>query len=853
MQGLVSLKHILRIAGALLALGTISSDGYASLTQSASPSPLAAKANKTPSTPQASSVEKRAQLLGWTPEAHHFCQGYYLEPAIITATPSPTPLDENTTAITADGPTLFVSNGRSILQKNVVVTQPGRLLKADTAYLYRDAKQKRITHIELVGNVRFQQKDKLIISQHATLYLPGGKVQFDDNLYHLFYAGKNGKPLNAWGTAQGARRHTGGIIDLSGHATYTTCPPINPSWQIQASSLRLDHKKGVGVAKNIVLVFHHVPIFFSPYYSFPLNHERKSGFLTPIIGYSGNAGWDISTPIYWNMAPNYDSTITPRLISQRGAQLNLLTRLLTQHSQMNLFGNYLPGDKLFRSFKNQVLDTYPIDGNNAPALNTTYPNSVPSNAPYIQALLKNSDARWFAALHDHTDFSPEWQANVDLNRVSDDYYLADFDLMANGAVANQLLNQANLHYQSEHWEFLGLAQGYQTLHPINQSATQDQYQRLPELDLDADYPGLTPHVDLAIPTSLVNFGYVSDFQPGLPTGQRLHTRPNLSFPFIWASGYLTPALSIDNADYVIRHPMPGQNNSLARTLPIVDLNTGLYFDRSVEWGHAHFLQTLEPELFYLFVPYKNQDNIPNYDTYLLPFSFSQLFTVNQFTGFDRLQNANQVSLGLTSRFINSQDGSEKLKLSIGSIYYLTRPRVCLTPNCTPTTNNLSPVVGEATLYPARHWSFSSSWAWDPNLKNTNNGSMSLTYTRDSSHLFTMGYNFVNAIDNPQYSNLTAGFYWPLASHWGAMGYTYYNISAHHPDSFYYGLQYNSCCWSLRFVSEQNFLGTEIGANSNQYKSAYYVQLALNGLGTVGNKNTDELLLNTLPGYNPELK
>jgi LPS-assembly protein len=327
----------------------------------------------------------------------------------------------------------------------------------------------------------------------------------------------------------------------------------------------------------------------------------------------------------------------------------------------------------------------------------------------------------------------------------------------------------------------------------------------------------------------------------------------MSYPINWSSGYLTPALYIDNTDYITAHPLPGQKHGLARTLPIFDIHTGAYFDRPLNFGKHHFIQTLEPELLYLFVPYTNQDDAPTYDTYLLPFSFNQLFTVNRFTGFDRLQNANQVSLGLTSRVISSIDGSDKLRLNLGTIYYMTRPKVCLTPGCTPTTNHLSPVVGEATFYPAPHWSASTNWAWDPNVSNTNNANFNLSYSRDSSHLISAGYNFVNTENSPQYSNFNAGFFWPLTHHWSAMGYTYYNLTEHHPDSYYYGLQYNSCCWSLRFVSERDYLGANIGASGNQYKTAYYVQLALNGLGAIGNKNTDDLLLNTLPGYNPQLR
>jgi LPS-assembly protein len=798
-----------------------------------------AKTEKTPAKPL--SNLQIAKLLGWVKSDDPncaLCGGYYTEPKTIAKHPHPSALNKNATQVTAEGPTLFVANGKSILQKNVVVTQPGRLLKADKAYIYRDNKTGKITAIELVGHVYLQQKDKLIVGQRAYLDLSDGSAKLVGGIYHISYPNKiSGKSLNAWGRANYIKRLPSGIIDLKKNVTYSTCPPIDPSWEIKASSMHLDKKKGVGSARNVLIRWHGIPIMYSPYYSFPLDARRKSGFLAPVIGYSSKTGTDISVPYYWNIAPNYDMTLTPRWISKRGVQLSGLFRFLSKKSAGELFASFLPDDTLFGQFKQQIR-------NNTPA--TT------ANQPYLDAINNTSRNRWALRATDKTQLSSQWSAGFNLNRVSDDYYLTDFDLTDSGMIANQLLNQVNINYTGIHWNFTGLLQGYQTLHPINQDLTQDQYQRLPELDLNANYPGLKHGIDAELSSSLVNFDYESNFVPNQPTGQRFHVRPGITLPFDSASGYFTPSFYIDNTDYMVRHPFNWQSHNRARTLPIVDVDTGLYFNRNVHWEKSDYIQTLQPEAFYLYVPYQDQDDIPNFDTYLLPFSFNTLFNLNRFTGNDRLQNANQLSLGVSSRIINSDTGAEKLKLDLGAIYYFTRPKVCLTPNCTASTNNMSPIIGDATFYPSTHWSSTATWAWDPNTRQTNNAGFKLNYRRDNSHLFSLGYEFINETDSPQYSDLTAGASWPISYHWGAVGYTYYNVSQHRPDSYYLGVQYHTCCWTLRLIAQRQYTGNSLVSQKNEYKTAYYVQLQLNGLGSVGNANADGLLTDTLPGYNPLL-
>lgn len=801
-----------------------------------------AKASKTHRLTQApASIDNTpAHILGWLPgpDKNRVCSGRYLEPTVVFKTPHPRPIGQDSTSVTANGPTLFKANGRSELQSHVVVKQPGRLLTADKAFIDRDGRSGKITAIELQGHVRYQQSGRLLVGQSAKIDFTQHMITLNSVLYHMHYPMTSGDAVDAWGRAGHVTKLASGIVKLSKGVTYTTCPPKNPAWIMSGSRLQLDHKKGVGTAHNVVLRFHRVPLFFTPYYSFPLDGRRKSGLLAPTFGLSAETGFDMSVPFYWNMAPNYDMTITPRIITKRGFQLNVLTRYLTQHSSGHLFVSDLPGDRLFSGFKNNVLSSYP---------------ETVVNQPYLNAMRSTNNNRWMLGYSNHSDWGSRWSSDVNLNRVSDDYYLRNFDITADGFVANQLLNEADIKYSGTHWNWWGLSQVYQTLHPIDQAVTQDQYQRLPAIKFSTSYPGLLKNLNASMDGEAVNFGFGSGFVAEKPIGQRFHFEPGVTLPVSWASAYVTPGLFISNTDYLVRHPNAGQVSSAARSLPIADVTAGAYFDKSFHLFNHDYVETLEPKLFYLVVPYQNQDDLPNYDTILLPFTYDSLFATNQFTGYDRQQNANQLSMGVTTRFLDANTGAERLRLSVGGMVYFVKPKVCLTPGCTAVSNRLSPIVSDATFFANRHWSGAANWAWDPNVDHTNNVLFNVDYSSDKNRVASLGYEFINENDAPQYSRLDAGVAWPLSPHWSAMAYGYYNISEKRPDSYYAGFQYDTCCWALRLVAQRNYVGNAILNDKNQYQTSYYVQLQLKGLGAVGNQNSGGLLQGTLPGYNDTMR
>ncbi len=812
------------------------------------------KQRNTPSETLPNNLPRKAFLkhiadgLDWVPSAHrrYVCRGYFKEPAIVKRYPHPAPVKQEPAIITAKGPSTIETHGVSILEKDVVVTQPGRRVMADKAYIYRDGKTGRITKVILVGHVRLLEAGKLIIADRGTLTIYPKTALLINTAYHLYSKKAYNHTLkgayNAWGTAKRAFRDKNEITHLR-HATYTTCSPTNPVWQVSGTTIILNHPEHQGQAYNAVLRIKNIPVFYTPYYSFPLDHVRKTGFLAPRLGYSSRSGGVFAWPFYWNMAPNYDLTLTPQYFTERNFDFSGFFRFMSERSVGTIYADYLPNDMAFEKFRNNTFNTFVN-----PPYNQTF------FAPYLNQLQTFTNTRAFFSMTDISRLNSEWTSHIDLNYVTDPYYFQDLSGALNSnSASNQLLNQIDLHYEGWHWEFTSMLQAFQTLHVITQTQNPalDQYSRLPDLNLNGYYPDVVHDLDIYLNGEFVNFSYQSLFLPNKPMGQRLHLRPGLSIPITYASAYFTPQAWADLTGYNVEHVQPGQVSSADRILPIFDIDSGLYFDQDFHLGTHNFTQTLEPRFFYLYVPYRNQDSLPNFDTVLLPFSFDQLFALNHYTGDDRLDNANQISMGLTSRLLNSDTGSTILTGSVGFAYYIENSRVCLSAGCATPDYRLSPIVGELAYTPTDYWSLSGSWAWDPNLRQTNNASINTSYTRDERRNISLGYFFVHGngasivtgiltmptnIYSNNTSQITFSEVWPISNKWSTVGAWNYNITYHRTDSYNLGFQYDPCCWGMRVIMQRSYAGstlTESGRIQNQYNTSFFVQLELKGLGDFG--------------------
>lgn len=817
---------------------------------------------------QNNSPESIAQQLGWISDRciNNLCEGYYELSILDRFKPLLRPLDQSPVNITA-ARSSFSLSGTSDLSGRVSVSEPGRIVQANQASVTRNAESGNLDQIDFSGQVRLQQPGQLILAEKAHIDWPNKTGYLHTVLYRLLLEDRSlhptlrscGVPVtcrtcqsSAWGQAEAVEQKPSGVILLK-NATYSTCSPLNATWKLAGSSVELNRKAGRGYAKNVTLRVKDVPVLYVPYLSFPLEKTRKTGFLFPTIASSQESGFNLGFPFYWNIAPNYDDTITPRFFSARGVQLNNLFRYLTPWSAGAINVSFLPDDREFSAFQQEMAVDF-------------------AGNPALPRLLDASRNRWFASWENVTQFNKCWSSKINYNHVSDDYYFEDF---GNGSVlslTNQLLQQASVTYANDTWTFIGQVEGYQTLHPVNQSVVNNQYARLPQFLLSNTNPQSFYGLKYQLNSELVHFD--REKNPGEfitpPSANRFNLQPQISWPLIYSAGYFTPTLQLSQTRYDITDPLPNNPTKINRFLPIADIDTGLYFDRCIRWFGRSYRQTFEPRLFYLYVPFRDQNNIPIFDTTAPVFNVDQLFRTNRFTGLDRIGDANQVTLAATTRFLCSETGEEKAKASIGEIFYFENRRVTLCNEfgcqdvgigAVPPKAATSPIVGQVTYFLDRHWNVNLGMSWDPNSCQTQNTTFNFQYTPITNAVFNWSYNFIRNGDILQFNpsgiiapenirnlNQTAfSFAWPVNEHWSMIADWNYNLSRGFSQTYFGGVQYDGCCFAIRALAGRTY--TALNQNGTPvFGPVFYLQLQLKGLGNFGTSDPSSLLKTNVAGY-----
>ena len=779
---------------------------------------------------------KIARCLGWTADrSSSICHGSYQSLEV-------KPLaNEDEVQVLASNVSLR-AEGRSKLSGNVEIRQSQRIVNAETAYIYRDAKNSKITKIELLGEVHYLEPERLMIAKKAIINPQSKSGKIEDVLY-LFKVKHASSELPAWGRA-GLVERLDNLDYLLRKTTYTTCAPEDTAWQIEADEIKLDNANKRGVARNAVLRIADVPVLYTPYISFPTSKERKSGFLMPAIGYSNVGGFDFALPYYLNLAPNYDATIVPHEYTFRGTMLGGDFRFLTNNSTGIIGGNYLPNDKAYNKF---------IDANQ---------NEFP--------VLRNiSNDRWSFMMRDSTSITNNLHLGVNYQQVSDPYYLQDFSSNLAILTENQLLREGDLTYTTDHWLFSGLLQSYQTLHPINQSPVSDIYERLPQLMAVASYNDLPMNANFNMLSEYDYYRWPAD-NKGLPQGSRYHLDPMLSVPFAKPWGYITPAIQVVENYYDVHYIGGLQSNDYNRTIPRFNVDSGLTFERSTLLMGDKFTQTLEPRLYYLNVPYSNQTPVPVYDSAYMIFNYDQLFRLNRFSGFDRIGDANQLSYAVTSRWLSYENGKEIASLSIGQISYFSNRRVGLCyqqeGNCEDSPLNLgyvspiakeSPIASRATYHLSPAWVLSGDYVWDGYTNSTNNGNLNFHYQPAENHIISFGYTYltegnlllenIGIKQNPLHQ-ATIAYAWPLTEKLKGLGAYSYNISENYSMMTFVGLEYDNCCWAFRLMGGRVFQSLSPGSITPNYNNNVYFQVLLKGLGTLASSDPASTINSYLPGY-----
>ena len=557
---------------------------------------------------------------------------------------------------------------------------------------------------------------------------------------------------------------------------YTTCPAGRDDWFLRASELELDTDKDVGVARHARVSFFGVPLFYVPYFTFPLSDERKSGFLVPQLGYGSRLGAVVAAPYYFNLAPQFDDTLTPRLFTDRGLQLQNQFRYMGQNFDGRLETEYLANDKL-----------------------------------------TNENRAAGAFVHRHT-LSPAWSALVDLRGVSDKDYLGDFGDNVGVTSQTHLPQNAELNYRGTVASFTARASDFQTV-DRSIALTDRPYARLPQLVLNLLPPVAPGGLQYRLDSELVHF----DRDIGT-TGQRLHLNPAVSLPLTRTYGFVTPEIGARAITYDLQDAPTTRPSAAA---PYFALDTGLYFDRDTHLNGREFLHTLEPRLYYLYVPFRGQDDQPNFDTSLPDFSFGNLFRNNRFVGGDRIGDANQLTLALTTRFVDQDDGVERLRASIGQIRYFDDRQVNI-PAGTVLTER-SDWAAEAVTWLVGNWHVNTAVQWDPERDETRRASYYLQYQPARDRILNVGQRFVRN----ELEQLDISTEWPLGSRWSFRARSLYSQRDHQNVENYAGLQYNACCWALRFHAGRRLLPATGGGVTPEQSREFMLELELSGFGKLG--------------------
>jgi LPS-assembly protein len=589
-------------------------------------------------------------------------------------------------------------------------------------------------------------------------------------------------------------------------ASYTTCVAPHPDWYLRGEELEVDNLRKVGTARNVSVHFLDVPVLYAPWLQFPLSNERKSGFLTPTLGSTGVRGFEISAPYYLNLAPNYDATLTPHYMTKRGLQIGAQFR-------------YLLGDE-------------------------TSPLGVATgemNAEYLPNDRSTGENRYALAWKHNEQFTPWLGGFFNYNKVSDDKYFADFADRIAVTSQKTLPREAGLVATHGPWSFLARAQSFQTLQDP-EAPVVPPYNRLPQVLAslaDTDWLGLT----------WSGTGEYARFTQDqlAPTGERFVLYPTAAFHRQGAAWFFTARAGVHMREYMLDRTtaaLPEQHPSYA--IPITSLDAGLVFERDLTLLDTPLTQTLEPRAFYVYIPYKDQSAAPVFDTALDDFNFSQLFAENRYIGNDRIGDANQLTLALTSRYLDRETGAERLRLAVGQRFYFQDQRVSLNEPLRSASTSDFLVGAEGRLSEA--WSLASLLQYNLDASDVERFNVGVRYTPAPGRALNATWRYTRALVDStgaieQIKQVDLSGQWPVADRWTLIGRWNYSVADHKTLEAVAGIEYNADCWVLRIV------GQRLTTTTQQATTSVFVQLELNGLARVGTSPL-ELLRRSVPGYLP---
>lgn len=784
----------------------------------------------------------------WVPDkqASQLCHGYYRQPHFPTSPSSP-----QTTTITSDSGE-FALDGPSVFQGNVLLDQGQRSIRADRAKVTRDAQTQRIERIEAEGHVQILEPGLRLDSDHA-------EVRLQDNIRILKPASFRLYRKHARGTAEEITAKGDDYLELK-QATYTTCAPHQNSWLLRAQEVTLNKATGRGVARHAWLEVKDTRVFYFPYVDFPIDDRRKTGFLYPSYASSNDSGLEVGVPFYWNTAPNYDLTVTPRWYSKRGLELHNQFRWLGAYPAQSgdVQFAFLPGDEAYSHFRADNLAVHP---------------QFSDRDPRVTGLQRSNSHRYYLGVQQQARWSPNVQANFDYQTVSDDNYFMDFTRYAYGLDSNYLKQRLGVQYADSRWNGSVLVQQYKVLHPFFGSVTQDPYRQLPQLGVRYFNADLPNRFAVGVNTEFTHFSHKPDPMTGLAftTGERYFMRPQVSWNHVHAGWFLKPRLQwhmakyhlwLSHADAALKQP-----NDPHLTVPLVDVDSGLVFERPMHILKRDYVQTLEPRVYYLHVPFRDQSTLPNFDSGIIPFDYHQLYRDNRFSGSDRIGDTQQVTLGLSSRLLTAEDNTERLQLGIGQIFYFKNRRVSACnqkgdPNCLlkelPSANQRrSSIAAQGIYHWDREWLTQANLEWNPYLKKFDQGGVSMQYKPSDWNVVNLGMGYIRqntAVIDPKKNEPERVLQTNVSTVWGIteqirlLGRWYYDLEHRQSNQVLLGLEHQGCCVAVRFTVARTLHPYDVLRVDRKYTNRFGLQLVFKGFAGVGSTQMNGVLQQQIPGY-----
>jgi LPS-assembly protein len=687
------------------------------------------------------------------------------EPIVLDAA---RPSDPNRIEVSSDGAQVDEA-GNAELTGKVRVRQGDRYLEAEDAH-YDAGKQS----FDVAGDVSFQDPTLRLKGRSGTWSSAGGGT-FGGASFEI-----PSRP--ARGTADVITLAPDGRLGLD-HVQFTSCPVGNRDWLLRAKTIDIDQKKQEGTARDVTLALKGVPILYSPVISFPVGDARKTGFLFPAFSQSSRSGFELEAPWYWNIAPNYDATLTPGILTTRGARLGSEFRFLSESSRGQFNGDWLPYDR------------------------------------------KEGKDRSFLQFVDRTDFTNRLRFDTSLANASDARYFEDFGLGPERTSTLFLERVARLTYLDQHWRAIGLVQQFQTI-DLALAKEDRPYERLPQLLVrgrwgGADGPGFEFRGE----------GVYFQRDAGV-TGSRFDVEPTASWAFRRPGAFLVPALGFRATGWSLSSDATGNRNP-TRTAPVATLDAGMVLERDA----GTRVQTLEPRILYTYIPYRDQSQLPNFDTGLPDLNLIQLFRPERYVGGDRLGDANQVAVGATTRLVDVASGRQLLSATLGQIYYFQPPRVQLPGENLPTTNS-SDIIAQLAITAFGRWTVQLAEQWDPHASRSTRSNFRVWYDAGRGRTVSLGYRFRRDL----LEQVDGSFTWPIKDGWNLYGSHTYSLRDGQPIGSFLGFEYQACCWRVRVLGRRY-----VSSRTGREDTGISLQLELNGLSNVS-ESASAFLERAVRGY-----